>query len=500
MRLHGLQRRMKVLMAARSRFGPLIYLPLGFFFFFTVWRGQNLYFQSVFHLIQAAYYLLLVWFLGFYLRQVYRKVHAPGSVEIFLLAVLIIPVFSALCAWTGLNQPLWYGLLAERRWLKAVAVLMLIYSVRKQLVHRDAVIRFTVIASVLSLVVYLAVLFSVDLVNLPRTNFVQVTDGKGLIFRLNSFPILFGFFYFLSQWLTGRLVWSLVPAVAFSDYLFFFNKSRSLSLAAIIAVVLVFCVLRGRQFHFRRFMLLLILVIFSYFPLKRLSPDLVYNSLGHFHRMVNSGVQYVHGAIAPEGVKQETVPPGTGKADKSVRNGSADDVDPIPGKQQPAAEFKKKSYAQLIRMQKKKKDSSDDKADSSTASRLQQAKKAIGSLNEKPVRWLIGHGAVSTRWQNGYRQIVGRFHVSDIGILGAVFLYGIAGLLLLSVQLLLGLKYCLMIVRGELDIFRLSVLAAWICCALLIVVGPYMAVFPGISLTMLGLLHLETAPYREDEA
>ena len=69
--------------------------------------------------------------------------------------------------------------------------------------------------------------------------------------------------------------------------------------------------------------------------------------------------------------------------------------------------------------------------------------------------WL-GTGSVSNQWNDGYSSIFGYFYPSDIGILGGLFVYGIAGLVFLFLIPLFITSQTLRMVSGKGDVFIMS--------------------------------------------
>lgn len=72
--------------------------------------------------------------------------------------------------------------------------------------------------------------------------------------------------------------------------------------------------------------------------------------------------------------------------------------------------------------------------DPSANARLYQALVALPYVEEN---LLFGTGVISNQWGDGYKELFGYFHPSDIGLLGAVFVFGVAGTALFLVQWLL---------------------------------------------------------------
>lgn len=58
-------------------------------------------------------------------------------------------------------------------------------------------------------------------------------------------------------------------------------------------------------------------------------------------------------------------------------------------------------------------------------------------LNEQwPLFGFFGNGVLSSMWKGGYESFYGRFHPSDIGVLGVIFVYGFCGILMFFTQMI----------------------------------------------------------------
>lgn len=74
--------------------------------------------------------------------------------------------------------------------------------------------------------------------------------------------------------------------------------------------------------------------------------------------------------------------------------------------------------------------------DASANSRIQQTLVATPYIFKN---WLFGNGIISAQWSGGFEIVIGDyFHPPDIGIIGILFLYGVVGTLLYSVQFIFG--------------------------------------------------------------
>jgi len=79
----------------------------------------------------------------------------------------------------------------------------------------------------------------------------------------------------------------------------------------------------------------------------------------------------------------------------------------------------------------------EDTSDVSANARLNETMKITPYIEN---HWAFGNGHLSQQWEGGYVKYFGRFYPSDIGILGAIFLYGIFGMLLFCIQFIFAIN------------------------------------------------------------
>lgn len=73
----------------------------------------------------------------------------------------------------------------------------------------------------------------------------------------------------------------------------------------------------------------------------------------------------------------------------------------------------------------------DNVSDVSANARILQAEIALPYVMDNII---LGTGTISNQWFGGYEAMFGYFHPADLGLLGLLFTYGVAGLLFFSVQ------------------------------------------------------------------
>lgn len=77
-------------------------------------------------------------------------------------------------------------------------------------------------------------------------------------------------------------------------------------------------------------------------------------------------------------------------------------------------------------------------SDASANARINETANAIPYIEK---HWAFGNGDLSHQWQDGFESWFGYFYPSDIGVIGAVFLFGIIGVLLFCCQFLFAVRY-----------------------------------------------------------
>lgn len=80
---------------------------------------------------------------------------------------------------------------------------------------------------------------------------------------------------------------------------------------------------------------------------------------------------------------------------------------------------------------------SEEGSDPSANARIFQVATALPFILVNP---LFGTGTISNQWGEGYKDIFGYFHPSDIGLLGVIFVFGIVGLIIFGYQIRMAWK------------------------------------------------------------
>jgi len=104
--------------------------------------------------------------------------------------------------------------------------------------------------------------------------------------------------------------------------------------------------------------------------------------------------------------------------------------------------------------------------------------------------WFLGNGDLSIQWNDGYKNILGYFFPTDIGVVGVLFVYGVAGLIIFFYQYALAVQYALW-KRNGLDHPLLRASKGFLLCNFLqSLVTAAAAFLPAVSLMFVAIIYL----------
>ena len=89
----------------------------------------------------------------------------------------------------------------------------------------------------------------------------------------------------------------------------------------------------------------------------------------------------------------------------------------------------------------------------SASARLHEFGIAASGIKKNPI---FGNGKLSNQWRGGYEGILGYFYPSDIGLIGAIYLYGVFGFIIFNLQYLLAYYYLKKIKHLKKDTFLMA--------------------------------------------
>ena len=107
---------------------------------------------SAYYKAEAVLLVFLVLFLVYYLVQKRVTCSSLSTLEIFSILLLAIPFYSALMAFITFSQPLYLGILAERRWGMSLLGLLIFYLLSIKYIDVEWVARMFLIVSIFLIV------------------------------------------------------------------------------------------------------------------------------------------------------------------------------------------------------------------------------------------------------------------------------------------------------------------------------------------------------------
>lgn len=288
--------------------------------------------------------------------------------ELYILAIQFVPLYSAWRAYIVFGQPLLYGTLTQRYiWVSCVALIVL-SLLRRGVITLLHLQQALVILAWLSLVMYALLRFMGDPAKYvdEYPAFATYAGGGEYLFKFETVMLAFGLMYHMLNGVMSRSSKHLLLALPFLLFLVVFVDKRSLDLAIVVALFWAI----WRYSPPARFL------IIALYAMASLAVALV---------MVN--------VIYPEFL--------------SALTGRFSDALQVVIK-------------------------GEEGNDVSSNARIKEFVAALPYLQSQ---WLLGNGDLSDQWAGGYGGTIGYFFPSDIGLLGGVFVYGVAGVLFLYLQI-----------------------------------------------------------------
>ena len=204
-----------------------------------------------FEKVKVVFYLATFSYLAYLFVQVVRGQFRPSVLQWYMLFLLLVPVYAGVMAYFRFGQPLFLGVLAERRWFEVVGVLWMLHAINAGKFSREDVYDVLVATSWFVLIVQAGLHFFVDAKSFLGTEFVGYRMARGgHWYRFNLLPIAFGLTHYGLRWCRTMRFRYLAASVLFFVAVLDINKSRGALVFSI--VLLIYLVWRER----RRFNLL----------------------------------------------------------------------------------------------------------------------------------------------------------------------------------------------------------------------------------------------------
>lgn len=327
---------------------------------------------------EAVLLVILVLFLIYYVIWKRRHRTSFSTLEIFTVLLLALPLCSAVMAWVTFDQPLYLGILTERRWGMILIGLVMYYLLSIEYIDIKVLSRIFLITAIT--VICVGILTEINLFNLLAFGFMSTR-------RFSNVTVAFIIIYCLILFKKQRNWFAMCVALAFSAYPFFTLKGRGFIIGLALTVVVVMVVNKNRKAMWRNVILtgLFFILVLSGFRLA--SP-------GKFAFVVKD-MSYVLTVVQGET---------SGDVDTDARMAEVRKV---------VAHIKKSPFNRLF----------------------------FGSGNLSRHFGKKNNRGIIPKKKQSFRGIFGYFYPVDIGFVGMIFVYGLLGFGFVNLVFLFGLKY-----------------------------------------------------------
>ncbi len=329
--------------------------------------------------IHAVYLAILLLFGYFYVLRVFWDRQGQDSILWFsVLIYILFMIYPAIVAKINFGQPVIYGLLAGRHFLCALISLVIFNLLTKNKISVEQISQSFLFVSWCSLSLFIFLAFVTDpLSHVDELRNVGDTVHLGVRFVFNTTFIVYGSIYYFIR-LIKSLNWFNVSAfLAFTGYIIVVFKGR-MTILTLCAVLFVYA---GIELLKRKKQTTLnIFLIFLMFVFLGCLALMIcdYDYLNQYSESFLSAYNAMTGEIG---------------------------------------------------------------VDDSANSRIFQYQKILAYWTGNIDHWLFGTGLLSHQWNDGFKGFFGYFYPADTGILGGVFVYGLAGILLFSLVLFQVLRW-----------------------------------------------------------
>ena len=209
--------------------------------------------------VEAVVLVLLCAFLCFYLTRKRQNYQLFTTVEIYALLLLAMPLYSGFLAWCTFGQPVYLGVLADRRWGMVVLAILLLLLLEAKYLDFEALNRTFLVAGIL--IICLGIFTEWNLGSPPKLNPSRLFHWRFLYTkRFSNVAVAFVVMACLAA-LRLKKQWVLVPALmGLVAYPAFTLKGRGFILGLVITTFIIMVLHRKRAIMVRNAILAIILI------------------------------------------------------------------------------------------------------------------------------------------------------------------------------------------------------------------------------------------------
>ncbi len=222
--------------------------------------------NHIFTLAEEVFIGLLILFLFFQLLAWILGKDAPGKFEMFILLLLILPLFSAVNSYLHFGQPLIYGLATTRNFLLLIAGL-LFYNLLKHRLVSLALLKNIFIASAwITLGLFLYFYFTINPEKYADSFFIGYNPLKGgYIFKFQIPLLVFALLYYTFSFILKHRLSDLILSLPFYYLMIFIRQDRSITIMCLLVIAIFFFRKVYIRAFFRYTVMLIIGLLFASF-------------------------------------------------------------------------------------------------------------------------------------------------------------------------------------------------------------------------------------------
>lgn len=207
----------------------ILFLTLTFIFAFKFFQSTP--FEKLFFQLQAGFLGLVIFLLIYVSSVLLNRKRIDKVVLYYFMLIAIVPFYGAFMAGIEFGQPFIYGFLSEREWLLLGVGILFYYALTTKIISLATVESAFVFMAWASILLFSLIALTFEpsqLGNMEEvSNFVLLTEYRGLRFRFQSYFITFGCIYYFVKYYTNKNPKDLLFLLLFIAFVLFIIKGRT---------------------------------------------------------------------------------------------------------------------------------------------------------------------------------------------------------------------------------------------------------------------------------
>ncbi len=208
------------------------------FFLFSFRILEKTPLRAIYYPLETVYLIFLLLFLLAYLADRFLLGKNFSYLELFIISLILMPLYSAILAHIKFKQPLVYGLLAERKWLLVLSGLLFFYLLKNAKIKlSDCEHVFLLIAwlCLISFIFMAAILDPKEYLDIEGlVTYSELRGGYHFKFQ-HTFIVIAIIYYFIKGHQTRKIL-NLLYFCLFAGYILLVQQGRSLIISTFLSL------------------------------------------------------------------------------------------------------------------------------------------------------------------------------------------------------------------------------------------------------------------------